>query len=259
MEFKSFGFSDPGKIRNHNEDSFLCNDNEGLFLVADGMGGHVSGETASKLAVDSVEEFVVISRTKENIKWPVEYNKGLSPEHNRLLAAAFAGNLKIREVAKGNPSMKGMGTTLVGCLIVGDDLMIVNVGDSRLYRIREGEIKQLTRDQSLIGERERKGELTKEEARLHPKKHILTHALGYLSSISEIDVFNTGINPKDLYLICSDGLYNMIDDVKILEVVSSIKDKSLYKMGLSLALQANLSGGLDNITVVLLYFNNGEK
>lgn len=255
MEFKSFGFSDPGKVRNRNEDSFLCNEGEGLFLVADGMGGHASGEIASKLAIDIVEKFIIDSR-KKNIKWPVEYNNELSLEQNRLLAGTFAGNLKIREVGTQNPSKEGMGTTLVGCLIDADNLVIVNVGDSRLYRIRDGEIKQVTRDQSLIGEWERKGELTREEARRHPKKHILTSALGYLSGSSDIDIINKEIARKDLYLICSDGLYNMMDDEKILSITNSIKDKSLYKMGLSLALHANLSGGHDNITVVLLYFDN---
>ena len=255
MEFKSFGFSDQGKIRNKNEDSFLCNDNEGLFLVADGMGGRASGEKASKLAVDSVEKFVVDSRTKQDIKWPVEYNKDLSLEQNRLLAATYAGNLRIRNFGARHPSMEGMGTTLVGCLIDSDNLVTVNVGDSRLYRVRDGGITQITKDQSLIGERERKGELTWEEARRHPKKHILTSALGHLNNSSSIDVFNTGIAPEDLYLICSDGLYNMMNDEKIFSIISSIKDKSLYKMGLSLVLEANLSGGMDNITVVLLYFN----
>lgn len=254
MEFNSFGFSDLGKIHNHNEDSFLCNKNEKLFLVADGMGGHVSGETASKLAVDTVEEFIIDSRAKKDIKWPVEYKKELSLEQNRLLSAAFLGNNRIRERSRREPSLKGMGTTLVGGLIDGDDLVIVNVGDSRLYRIRNNKLEQLTKDHSLVGEQERKGILTRKEARQHPQKHVLTSALGHLSSSSKIDIFVTGIMQKDIYLICSDGLYNMIDDDKILEIIHSIKDRSLYKIGLSLALQANLAGGLDNITIVLLSF-----
>ena len=258
MQFKSFGFSDPGKVRNNNEDSFLCNENEGLFLVADGMGGHASGETASKLAVESIESFVVDSRKKEKMDWPVDYSEDLSPEQNRLLAAILFGNLKIQEAGSRNPSMEGLGTTLAGCMIDSDKLVIVNVGDSRLYRIRDGEIIQITRDQSLIGEWERQGVLSREEAIRHPKKHVLTSALGYLNRSSNIDIFNKDIAPKDLYLICSDGLYNMIDDEKILSIISSIKDKSLYKIGLSLALNANLSGGRDNITVVLLYFYNKE-
>lgn len=253
MQFESFGFSDPGKIRNHNEDSFLCNEDQKLFLVADGMGGHVSGETASKLAIDSILEFVVNSRAKD-IEWPMKYKKELSLEQNRLLAATFFGNKRIQGVADEDPSMKGMGTTLIGGIIDGENLAIVNVGDSRLYRIRDKEIKQLTKDQSLVGEQERNGLITREEARHHPLKHVLTNALGHLKNSRKIDILNTRIISKDLYLICSDGLYNMIDDNKILEIICSIQNRSLYKIGLSLVLQANLEGGLDNITVVLLSF-----
>jgi serine/threonine protein phosphatase PrpC len=254
MESNSFGFSDLGRTHDHNEDSFLCNKDEKLFLVADGMGGHVSGETASKLAIDSVEEFIINSRTKRDLEWPIEYREDLSLEQNRLLAATFFGNRRIREISKRDPSMKGMGTTLIGGVIDGDNLAVVNVGDSRLYRVRNKIIEQLTKDHTVVGEQEREGVFTKKEARRHPQKHILTSALGHLNSSSKIDIFITGIMPKDIYLICSDGLYTMIDDDKILEIINSIKDRSLYKIGLSLVLQANLAGGLDNITVILLSF-----
>ena len=253
MEFKSFGFSDPGRTRDHNEDSYLCNDEERLFLVADGMGGHASGETASQLAVSSVEEFFIRSRS-EDIEWPITYNKGLSSEQNRLLAAVTLANRHILEQAKHDDSMKGMGTTLNGVTIEEDCLAIVNVGDSRLYRVRNEEIQQITHDHSLVGEQERKGLLTKEEARQHPQKHILTSALGILKQKPKIDVSCTEIIEKDLYLICSDGLYNMLEDDEILTIIQSIGDGSLYKIGLSLVLKANLAGGLDNITVVLLSF-----
>lgn len=254
MQFESFGFSDPGKIRSHNEDSFLCNKEEQLFLVADGIGGHASGEIASKLAIDTVLDFVVKSR-QNDIEWPIEPRQELSLEQNRLLAATFFCNRRIREVADENPSMKGMGTTLIGGTIDGESLAVVNVGDSRLYRVREQKIKQLTKDHTLVGEQERNGLITREQARHHPQKHVLTNALGHLRSSGRIDILNTKIFSKDLYLICSDGLYNMLDDDKILEIIGSIQNRSLYKIGLSLVLQANLAGGLDDITVVLLSFS----
>ncbi|MDB9823424.1 protein phosphatase 2C domain-containing protein, partial [Deltaproteobacteria bacterium] len=223
---------------------------------ADGMGGQSSGETASKLAIDSIEKFIINSHAKEDLEWAVEfeYRNELSLEENRLLAAVFYGNRRIEEISNRNPSMKGMGTTLIGGMIDGEDLLVVNVGDSRLYRIRDGKIKQLTRDHSLVGEQERNGTLTREEARYHPQKHILTSALGHLKSSPAVDIFRSGIISKDVYLICSDGLHGMVDDDKILEIINSVKDGSLYKIGLSLVLEANLSGGLDNITVVLLSF-----
>jgi len=258
MKFKSFGFSDTGRIRKHNEDSYLCNEKERLFLVADGMGGQASGEAASKLAIDCVEDFVVRSRA-DDFKWPIEYHKDVSLEQNRLLAAAIFGDLKIQETAGLNPSMKGMGTTLIGGTIEENNLAVLNVGDSRLYRIRDGKIKQITEDHSLVSEQERNGMITREEARQHPLRHVLTSALGHIKDQSKIDIFLTKIMENDLYLICTDGLYNMLDDSELLSIINSIEDRSLYKIGLSLALKANLAGGLDNITVVLLSFDSVEE
>ena len=258
MHFKSFGFSDVGKVRNRNEDNYLCNEDDKLFLVADGMGGHVSGETASRIAIESIEEFVVKSRQKK-IPWPIKARNDLTPEQNRLIDAAIYGNRRIKQSARNNPALTGMGTTLVGGTIEDDNFAIVNVGDSRLYRIRDNEIKQITEDHSIVGEQKRSGIISEEEAKTHPQKHVLTSALGYINENPVIDTFLAEIEENDLYLICSDGLYNMLEDNEILKIIKSIEDGSLYKMGLSLVLKANLSGGLDNITVVLLSFKKAEE
>jgi serine/threonine protein phosphatase PrpC len=254
MEFKSFGFSDPGKINKKNEDSYLCNNNEGLFLVADGMGGHASGETASKIAVDTVNEFVTTSRANE-IQWPITHRENLTLESNRLLAGTYLSHLKIKEAGESDASMKGMGTTISGAIIDGEHLSVINVGDSRLYRIRDNSIKQITMDHSLAMEHARHGIISEQEVGQHPLRHVLTRALGHINACSKIDVFSSEIMQNDLYLICSDGLYNMISNDKILKIIDSVKDMSLYKIGLSLILEANLSGGMDNITVVLLSFS----
>jgi serine/threonine protein phosphatase PrpC len=254
MNYKSFGFSDPGKINKKNEDSFLCNNDEGLFLVADGMGGHASGEKASKLAIQAINEFVFKSRTEET-KWPVPYKTDLSLELNRLMAGVFLANLHIRETGDSDSSMKGMGTTISGALVDGESLAIVNVGDSRAYRIRDKIIKQITIDHSLVMEHARSGIISEQEIGQHPLKHILTRALGHINTVSKIDTFISDIRPKDLYMLCTDGLYNMIDDDKIIKIIESVQDNSLYKIGLSLVLEANLSGGMDNITVVLIQFS----
>jgi serine/threonine protein phosphatase PrpC len=253
MNYKSFGFSDPGKINKNNEDSFLCNNNEGLFLVADGMGGHASGETASKMAVETVNEFIIASRANE-IAWPIAYRKDLSLETNRILAGTYLGNLRIKEASESDASLKGMGTTISGAIIDGENLAVINVGDSRLYRIRDKEIKQITTDHSLAMEHFKSGIISEEEAGEHPLRHILTRALGHINVSSKIDVFKSEIVNKDMYLICSDGLYNMVNDNRLLKIIDSVQDKSLYKIGLSLVLEANLAGGIDNITVVLLSF-----
>ena len=253
MKFKFFGFSDPGRVRHNNEDNYLCNENERLFLVTDGMGGHASGETASKLAINSIEEFVIRSRS-EDTNWPEEYRKDLTLEQNRLLSATSFANRHILEVAEQDTALEGMGTTVVGVIIEEEDqLAILNVGDSRLYRVRDMKIRQLTMDHTLVGEQEREGVLTKEEVWKHPHRHILTSALG-TSENPKMDVSLSEIRPEDLYVICSDGLHDMLNDDEILNKINSIKDKSLYKIGLSLVLEANLTGGRDNITVVLLSF-----
>ena len=252
MKFKSFGFSDVGKTHEHNEDCYLRNDKEGLFVIADGMGGHASGEMASQIAVQSVEEFVTRSRS-ESVDFFGESHSDLSIEQNRLLAATREANRKIREEADKNPTKKGMGTTLIGVILEAKHLAVVNVGDSRLYRVRNGDLKQVTKDHTLVAEQQKLGRLTKDEARKHPQRHILTNALG-ISESPKIDLFRTKVIPNDLYLICSDGLNDMLDDEEILNIIHSIKDKSLFKIGLSLVLQANLAGGQDNITVILLSF-----
>lgn len=254
MQFTFFGTSDTGCQREHNEDSYLCNPREKLFLVADGIGGQASGEIASKEAVKSIEEFVVRSRS-EDLTWPIPYRRDLSLEQNRLLAATTLANHRIHELASKNPAMQGMGTTLVGVIIEGDRLALINVGDSRLYRIRDGQIEQLTQDHSLVAERERMGLLSKDDACRHPQRHILTSALGVgpIENI-RIDLSLVEILESDLYLICSDGLNDMIGNKEILTTANVFGSKSLKKIGLSLIQQANLAGGRDNITVILLSF-----
>jgi protein phosphatase len=254
MQVRFFGFSDKGKTRKNNEDSYLCNEEEGLFLVADGLGGHASGGEVSQLAITCIEEFVIRSRSSDDIPWPIKYRKNLSSEQIRLMAATSYTHHRIHEVAEANPSMKGMCTTLVGVIIEGDHLAIVNVGDSRLYRIRGEVIQQVTRDHSWVEEQVREGNLTREEARRHPQRHVLTSVLGGRQREVNMDVSLAGILKNDLYLLCSDGLYSMLEDSKILAVTNSVEDRSLYKLGFSLILEANLVGGLDNITVVLLSF-----
>lgn len=255
MQFNYYGTSDIGRIRTRNEDCFLCNPEERLFLVADGIGGQSCGDIASKMAISNIEEFVISSRS-EDVTWPIPYRKELSLEQNRLFAGATLANQKIRELANKNPSMKGMGTTVVGCIIEGNLLAVINIGDSRLYRIRDDHIEQITKDHTVAGIMEKMGLLTKKEASSNPQKHILTSALGIapLSAI-KVDIFPTEIREKDVYLFCSDGLYDMLGDDEILEELNSIRAESLEKVGNALLERANLAGGKDNITVILILFN----
>lgn len=253
MQFAFFGTSDIGRHRKYNEDSYLCNPKEKLFLIADGIGGQAAGEIASNLAIRNIEEFIVRSRT-EDITWPIPYKNEFTLEQNSLLAGATLANRKVRELANQNPSMKGMGTTIVGVIIKGNQLAILNIGDSRLYRIRAGEIEQITQDHTVAGEQEKLGLLTKEEASNHPQKHILTSALGIeVVEKLRMDLCLVDIQKRDLYIMCSDGLNDMLSDKEILAAINSSKT-SLEEMSLSLTQQANLAGGQDNITIILLSF-----
>ena len=254
MRFTFFGTSDTGRHRTNNEDSYLCNPEEQLFLVADGMGGQAAGEIASKIAVKSAEEFFVRSR-KNDIPWPIPYREDLTLEQNRLHAAAAHANDMIRDYSSKNPSQRGMGTTLVGVTVERDHLAIVNVGDSRLYRIHDQQISQITHDHNLAWEQERMGLLTKEEAWNHPQRHILTSALGIevIENI-RIDLSSSEIHEKDLYLMCSDGLNDMLNDEEILKNIGSTESESLEHIAHSLIQDANRAGGRDNITVILLSF-----
>ena len=254
MQFAFFGTSDIGRHRRYNEDSYLCNPKEKLFLIADGIGGQAAGEIASKLAIRNIEEFVVRSHS-EDITWPIPYRQEFTLEQNSLLAGATLANRKVRELANQNPSMKGMGTTLVGVVITENCLAIINIGDSRLYMIRDGEIEQITQDHTVAGEQKKLGLLTKEEASNHPQKHILTSALGIeVMENLRIDLSLVDILKKDLYLMCSDGLNDMLSDKEILAIINSDENRSLEKISLSLIQQANLAGGRDNITIILLSF-----
>ena len=254
MQFAFFGTSDIGRHRKYNEDSYLCNPKEKLFLIADGIGGQAAGEIASRLAIRNIEEFVVRSHS-EDITWPIPYRQEFTLEQNSLLAGVTLANRKVRELANQNPSMKGMGTTLVGVIIKGNCLATINIGDSRLYMIRDGEIEQITQDHTVAGEQEKLGLLTKEEASNHPQKHILTSALGIEAMENlRIDLSLVDILKKDLYIMCSDGLNDMLSDKEILAIINSDENRSLEKISLSLIQQANLAGGRDNITIILLSF-----
>jgi serine/threonine protein phosphatase PrpC len=253
MKFTSFGFSEIGRSHTQNEDRYFRDEKEGLFLIADGIGGHVSGETASQFAIDCITDFVIRSRSQE-VEWPTFPQKDLTPEQRRLLAAVTLANSRITGLSS-NPSLiRRMGTTLVGALIEGEYLAIVNVGDSRVYRIRAGQIAQITADHSFVGEQRKSGLISSEEARTHPHRNLLTSALG-LGDNPRMDFYLSDVSPGDLYLLCSDGLHAALSDEEILAIILSIPDGALYKIGLSLVLKANLSGGRDDTTVILIAFS----
>jgi PPM family protein phosphatase len=253
MKFTSFGFSEIGKSHAQNEDRYFRDEKEGLFLVADGMGGHVSGETASQFAIDCISDFVIRSRSQE-VQWPTLPQKDLTPEQRRLLAAGTLANQRIIGLLSNPSVIRRMGTTLVGALVEGEHLAIVNVGDSRVYRVRAGQLAQITADHSFVGAQQKSGLISREEARAHPQRNILTSALG-LAENPQMDAYLSDVLPGDLYLLCSDGLHAALRDEEILAIILSIPDRALFKIGLSLVLKANLAGGRDDTTVILIAFS----
>jgi len=234
---RSTGLTDPGRVRRRNEDAFVCS--PPLFAVADGMGGAQAGEIASRIAAGAFRE---------------PSGSGLDPQA-RLRSIIQEANRRIYARATGDPTVSGMGTTVTAALFAGNDVAVGHVGDSRAYRIRDGDLEQLTHDHSLVADLVRSGRLTPEEAEIHPQRSVITRALGTDAAVS-VDSFIVEGRPNDVFLLCSDGLTTMLDDAAVLEVVSTAPD--LETAARALVQQANRKGGEDNITVVLFSLDEGE-
>ena len=230
------GRTDVGRQRSANEDSLVVS--PPLFAVADGMGGAKAGEVASAVAVEAVESA----------------RESSEPAEAQLAGIVREANRRIYDLAVADESRRGMGTTLTLVKVHGDDVSLAHVGDSRAYRLREGELKQVTRDHSLVAELERSGQITPEAAEHHPQRSIITRALGPEPDV-EVDTYTLAGREGDLFLICSDGLTSMISDDEVGSILRSAG--SLTDAADELIRAANQSGGKDNITVIL--FRLGEE
>ena len=250
MKIRYAAKTDVGMKRTLNEDYFALVEDEQLFIVADGMGGHASGEVASRMAADTIGEFY--QRTKDDdATWPYKMDRQLSYVENRLVCGIKLANQRIYENSTRDPRYKGMGTTLVSALVNGDRAYFAHVGDSRGYRLRGNHIKQVTRDHSLLEDyREAKPDMTEEEVRNFPHKNVITRALGMRETV-QVDIKSEAIEEGDIYLLCCDGVCGMIEDDKMLETVRAAGG-DLERGVAMLVDQANRNGGVDNITVILL-------
>ncbi len=249
MRIRYAAKTDPGLKRNHNEDCFSLIEDEQLFLVADGMGGHACGEVASKMAADVIREFFVRSKD-DDATWPFKMDKQLSYLENRLVVGIRLANQRIFEAAARDARLKGMGTTVVIGQIVGDRLYVAHVGDSRAYRVRADGAHQLTRDHSLLEDyKDARPQMSDEEQRKFPHKNVITRALGMREAV-RVDVSSEVIADGDLFVLCSDGLSGHIDGDKIGEIVRKAGD--LEAGAAALVEAANAAGGTDNITVLTL-------
>ena len=249
MRIRYAAKTDPGLKRNHNEDYFSLIEDEQLFLVADGMGGHACGEVASKMAADVIREFFVRSKD-DDATWPFKMDRQLTYLENRLVVGIKLANQRIFEAASRDLRLKGMGTTVVIGQIAADRFYIAHVGDSRCYRVRNGDIKQMTRDHSLLEDyKDARPDMSDEEQKKFPHKNVITRALGMRDTV-QVDVSTEDIRDGDLFLLCSDGLTGMVDEKRIREMLKSAAD--LEGAVTSLVEAANHAGGTDNITVLAL-------
>jgi protein phosphatase len=243
-----------GRRRKLNEDNFLVDPETRLFAVCDGMGGHNAGEVASKMAIEALDSFVQRSHREKEITWPYGLDANLSFAGNRLKTAIKLANRKVFRAADNREDYTGMGTTIVAALVNEEEktLTVGSAGDSRCYVFQNGELKQLTRDDSWVSAAWAEGILSADEIERHPLKNVITKAVGAKESI-EIDVVEHKLTSGDVILICSDGLHSMINDDAIRSVLAE-HVASLEAAAGKLIDVANEAGGRDNVSVVLLRY-----
>jgi protein phosphatase len=248
MRVRFSGETNIGLKRQHNEDSYYLPEIEKLAIVADGMGGHASGEVASKMAVETVAEHFRATAEDAELTWPYKLDANERWDANRLTVGIKLANLKIYDKAQRDENCHGMGTTIVATLFLDDRVLIGHVGDSRVYRYRDGLLSQLTEDHSLLNDYIRMKKLTAEEVGKFPHKNVIVRALGMKESV-QVDLLADQLRLGDTYLLCSDGLSGMVDDQGLAEILADEPD--LDKTCERLIHAANRSGGVDNITCVL--------
>jgi len=249
MEVKAFGLTHVGRQRQHNEDSFLVRDDAGLFLVADGMGGHAAGEIASRIAAESVAEFIEHTESEDGT-WPYAYDETTTRATNRLTAALKVANTRVLEAMRKDSRLRGMGTTVVACLVDGECASVAHVGDSRAYLVRGGELSRITDDHSWVFEQVQAGMISADEAERHPLRNVITRALGGALTVVP-DASEVTLHQGDIFLLCSDGLTGMVPEDDILRLVLENED-DLEKACEALIDRANERGGYDNVTTVLV-------
>ena len=248
MKIESYGISNVGMKRTQNEDSYLINDEIHLYIVSDCTGGHLGGEYASKVAVHTVEEVMRIFRFDPEVTMISGVNTEECNPGDQLTHAIQEAGHRIHEQAMLDENLRGMGTTAVVALFSEGKLYIAHVGDSRAYRLRNGKIKQITEDHSLVTEQVKAGMISQEDAKAHKLKNIITRSVGYQEEV-DIDVTPCELEVGDRFLLCSDGLSNLIEDGEMEEI---LKNHEIREACEKLVNTANSRGGDDNITALAL-------
>ena len=240
------GLTDVGLARSQNQDAIFVSTGQigplpNLFIVADGMGGHNAGEVASKQAVECISEYIQA--------YPLAELMHSDNFLDLMVNATQYASSYVHQLSVENEEMRGMGTTLTACVLTDEKVIIAHIGDSRAYAISKEKITQLTTDHTYIAELVQAGEVTAEDARTHPKRHVLTRVLG-VPGHCEVDGYATELSGISTLLLCSDGLSNMLDDAALMEIVNG---GGFAKTRVQLLIEeANKKGGLDNISAILI-------
>jgi len=248
-KFRCVGITDTGRIRDHNEDTFGTDADIGLVVLADGMGGYKAGEVASGITVRTVMGLLKAAVEREDLARRDD-ESGLSRPGILLRDAIQRANKLVHHTAKTQANCEGMGTTVVAGLFFDDRLTIAHVGDSRLYRCRDGKLEQVTRDHSLMQELVARGFYTPEEAQRAAGKNYVTRALGVEATV-DVEVTEVPVLKDDLYVLCSDGLSDMVEDDDIQLTISTF-GANLDTLARQLVLLSNDNGGRDNVSIVLV-------
>jgi protein phosphatase len=252
MRFGYAGNSHVGLVRSVNEDAFLLLPEEGLFCVADGMGGHASGEVAARIAVEEMAEFFRLTGRDAEATWPFAEDRERSYAENRLLAGIKIANLRICERSRADDRLLGMGTTLVSAFFTGQggEVLLGHVGDSRAYVLRRGGLAQLTEDHSLLNDVLRSRQLTAREIEAFPHKNVIVRALGMRETV-KVDVQRQLLEAGDLLLLCCDGLSGAVSDSMTEDILRSTRadPRRAVQALVDAAIEA---GGPDNVTCVLV-------
>ncbi|MCB9639763.1 MAG: Stp1/IreP family PP2C-type Ser/Thr phosphatase [Myxococcales bacterium] len=249
MKLDVAGRTDVGRKRGHNEDALFLDHENSLYIVADGMGGHASGEVASGMAVETLSQFFRETQKDNDKTWPYKMDKTLSYDENRLMNGVKLANKQIFRRAQADLRLKGMGTTVVSLFCTERYAYVGHVGDSRVYRVRDRQLKQITEDHSLLNDYMKIKKLTQEEIDNFPHKNVIVRALG-MKEIVQVDICREELQGGDIFLLCSDGLSGLVKDEDMLNIVLE-NESDLEEAAKQLINAANKNGGNDNITVVL--------
>jgi protein phosphatase len=252
MRIEVSGHTHVGMKRTHNEDNLLLLPDHNLFCVADGMGGHASGEIASKIAVEEIADFYRTTARDQEATWPYKMDKARNYDENRLATGIKLANVRIFERAGTDAKYRGMGTTIVSVFFQPSLAYLAHVGDSRGYFLRGDTLTQVTEDHSLLNDYLKAKKMTQEEIERFPHKNVIVRALGMKDTV-QVDISRVEPKDGDVFLLCSDGLSGMVPDSQIAEVLRH--PQTLDRACAQLIELANAAGGTDNVTCVLARYS----